>query len=590
MEQLEQDTFVGTVEMSWRGAYVVVDHRRLRTDVFVPDERLNHARNGQRVVVHITAWKRWKRYPEGEVVEVLGESGDNDAEMHAILAEFGLPYRYPAEAVAEAGQLEPGIEKEVVRRKDMRDVTTFTIDPADAKDFDDALSLRCLPDGSSSTDSTDSTNSTNSSDSVYEVGVHIADVTHYVRPDTLLDCEAFSRGTSVYLVDRTIPMLPERLSNGICSLRPGEDKLCFSVLFRLNGNAEVLKYDIKKTVIRSDRRFSYDEVQQRLDIGSGDYAAELQTLSRLAQTLRRRRMEKGAIDFERQEVRFRLDDAGKPLSVYFTEATPAHQLIEEFMLLANRTVAEHIGRVGQGGKPARTFVYRVHDVPDPDRMKDFTSFIRRFGYNLKPSVRKETAARRMNSLLEQVKGTPEQSLVETLAVRAMAKAVYSTDNIGHYGLAFPYYTHFTSPIRRYPDMMVHRLLERYLKGSASVGRDEYEERCVHCSDRERLAADAERASVKYKQVEFMQSQQGRVFEGVISNVTEWGLYVELLENHCEGLVPLRELGRDEYFVFNEKEFCVEGLSSGTRYTLGDHLRVRVSKTDLQRRQLDFALA
>ncbi len=591
-DKTEQDTFVGVIHLNFRGGFVSTDHKLLHEDIFIPAARLGKVKDGQKVVVRLRAWKRYSRYPEGEIVDILGEAGDNDTEMHAILAEFGLPYNYPELLEQEANQIEAGITgQEVLRRKDMRDVTTFTIDPEDAKDFDDALSLRTIR-----TEGKKDKGVNGEETAVYEVGVHIADVTHYVRPLTPLDKEAYRRGTSVYLVDRTIPMLPEHLSNGICSLRPDEDKLCFSVIFRLNGQAEVLKYDIKKTVIRSNRRFTYEEAQQRLDIGEGDYAAELQVLNRLAQQLRRRRMEQGAIAFEREEVRFRLDEKGKPLSVFFKTQQQANQLIEEFMLLANRTVAAHIGvrvttkeQQNKRTDGSKTFVYRVHDVPDPDKLKEFSQFIRRFGYNLKLSARKQTAAKNMNSLLCQVKGRPEQDLVETLAVKSMAKAVYSTENIGHYGLAFSYYTHFTSPIRRYPDMMVHRLLERYLQGGTSVSAEETEERCKHCSTREQLAANAERASIKYKQVEFMQDNVGKEYEGIISGVTEWGLYVEIKENRCEGLVPMRELDDTDYFIFDEKNLCLEGSCSGKRYTLGDKVWVRVERANLDKRQLDFAL-
>ena len=569
----EKREYVGTLQLNWRGGYVVTDHRQLPADVFVPDHLLGDAQNGQKVVVRLTQWKRYKHYPEGEIIQILGQAGDNDTEMHSILAQFGLPYLYPVEAVAEAEAIDEGIdEQEILRRKDMRDVTTFTIDPADAKDFDDALSVRTLDNGDT------------------EVGVHIADVTHYVRPDTLLDKEAYRRGTSVYLVDRVIPMLPERLSNGICSLRPDEDKLCFSVIFVLDKEANVRKYNIKQTVIRSNRRFSYDEAQQRLDTGEGDYAQELALLNGLAQQLRERRFQNGAVAFDREEPAFTLDENGKPLNIYFKQQKEANQLIEEFMLLANRTVAELIGSPAGKREKARTFVYRVHDVPDPDKMQEFATFVRHFGYSLDISAR-TTTAHSLNRLLSDVKGTPQQDMIELLAVRSMAKAVYSTDNIGHYGLAFRFYTHFTSPIRRYPDIMVHRLLKQYLKGKAEAPKEETEERCRHCSEQEQLAVAAERASVKYKQAEFMQSYIGKEFDGIITGVTDWGVYVELVENKCEGLVPMRVISDfyHDWFFLDESSFFIEGTQTGVKLSLGAPLRVSITQADLEKRQLDFAI-
>lgn len=582
-ETSDQNTFVGRLELSHRGGYVVVRHKLLHNDIFVPTAKLKDARDGQKVVVRLTRWRRNMSKPEGEIVDVLGDSGDNDTEMHAILAEYGLPYAYPDDMEAEAEKIDATITpKDIATRRDMRSVSTFTIDPLDAKDFDDALSIRPMP-----------TEGNGQTDTLYEIGVHIADVSHYVRPGSLIDKEAYSRATSVYLVDRTIPMLPERLCNGICSLRPDEDKLAYSVVFLMDGNANVLSYEICHTVIRSNRRFTYEEAQQRIETQQGDYAPELLILNNLAQTLRQRRFERGAIAFEREEVRFEIDEQGKPLSVYFKQMKEANQLVEEFMLLANRTVAQHIGKPQAGNRrrnvQPKTFVYRVHDLPDHERIHDFAQFIRRFGYNLKASNNQTTTSKNINKLLSQVKGTPEQNLIETLAVRSMAKAVYSTDNIGHYGLAFPFYTHFTSPIRRYPDLMVHRLLDRYLKGGASVSQSEWEEKCQHCSNREQLAANAERASTKYKQVEYMSTRIGGTYEGIISNVTEWGIYVELTENKCEGMIALRHLDPDDYFVYDEKEYCVEGVHSGKRYQLGDTVKVRVIRADLRKRQLDFTL-
>lgn len=566
-----KDTFVGILEVSENFAFLVRDNRVLTNDVFIPKNKLNGAKNGQKVVVKLMKWEPNLRSPVGEVIDILGDKGNNDTEMHAILAEFGLPYKYPEQVDAAADKIDAGITpEEVAKRIDMRETTTFTIDPRDAKDFDDALSLRKLKDG------------------LWEVGVHIADVTHYVRPGSIIDKEGRERATSVYLVDRTIPMLPEHLSNGICSLRPDEDKLTYSVIFQMNDQAEIKHYEIAKTVTRSDRRFTYEEAQQVIETGKGDFKEEILTLDRLAKALRKKRFDNGAIAFDRVEVRFEIDDKGKPLSVFFKEQKDANKLIEEFMLLANKTVATHIGKPGRGQK-AKTFVYRVHDVPNPDKLENFSQFIRKFGYNLRTSGKQSAISSAINNLLDQVEGKKEQNLIETLAIRSMAKAIYTTDNLGHYGLAFDYYTHFTSPIRRYPDMMVHRLLERYASGAKSVNQHEYEELCKHSSDMEQLAANAERASIKYKQVEFMAQHVGKVFDGVISGVTEWGIYVELVENKCEGMIPIRDLD-DDYYTFDEKNYCLVGRRYHKKFQLGDELTVRVAKANLDKKQLDFVLA
>lgn len=568
--QRAKDTFVGILDVSENYAFLVCDNRVLTTDVFIPKSKLNGAKDGQKVIVKLMQWEPNMKNPVGEVVDTLGNKGNNDTEMHAILAEYGLPYTYPAEVDAAASKMDAGITPgEVALRKDMRGITTFTIDPRDAKDFDDALSLRKLDNG------------------LWEVGVHIADVTHYVRPGSIIDREGRDRATSVYLVDRTIPMLPEHLSNGICSLRPDEDKLTYSVIFQLTHEAEIKHYEIAKTVTRSNRRFTYEEAQQVIETGKGDYRDEILTLDRLAKILRQRRFENGAIAFDRVEVRFEIDDAGKPLSVFFKEQKDANKLIEEFMLLANRTVATHIGKPGRGLK-AKTFVYRVHDVPDPDKLQNFSQFIKKFGYTLKTTGKQTVISGSINQLLDKVEGKKEQNLIETLAIRSMAKATYTTDNIGHYGLGFEHYTHFTSPIRRYPDMMVHRLLERYAAGGRSVNQQEYEDMCRHSSDREQLAANAERASIKYKQVEFMAAHLGEEFDGVISGVTEWGIYVEIVENKCEGMVPIRDLD-DDYYTFDEKNYCLTGRRYQRRFQLGDEVRVKVARANLDKKQLDFTL-
>lgn len=569
--QRTQDTFVGTLDVSDNYAFLVSDNRVLNTDVFIPRNKLKGGKTGQKAVVRLMKWEPNLKSPVGEVIDILGDKGNNDTEMHAILAEFGLPYKYPEDVEAAANKMDAGITPaEIAKRIDMRKVWTITIDPRDAKDFDDALSLQKLPDGN------------------WQVGVHIADVTHYVKPESIIEEEALKRATSVYLVDRTIPMLPEHLSNGICSLRPDEEKLTYSVLFTMDNDAKVLDYKIAKTVIKSDRRFTYEEAQQIIETGEGEYRDEILTLDRLAKVLRDRRFKHGAIAFDRVEVRFEIDEKGKPISVFFKEQKDANKLIEEFMLLANKTVATHIGKPGRG-QLAKTFVYRVHDVPNPDKLENFAAFIKKFGYNLKTNGRQSAVSGSINHLLDQVQGKKEQNLVETLAIRSMAKAIYTTENIGHYGLSFDFYAHFTSPIRRYPDMMVHRLLEKYASGGKSVSAKEFEEYCKHSSDMEQLAANAERASIKYKQVEYMGQHVGQVFDGVISGVTEWGIYVELVENKCEGMVPIRDLD-DDYYTFDDKNYCLVGRRFHKKFQLGDELTVRVAKANLDKKQLDFVIA
>lgn len=599
VEILERNdkSFVGRLEVRKDFAFLLTEDRTLANDIFIPKKALKGGKSGDKAVVKITEWPEHAKNPIGKVVDILGQSGDNTTEMHAILAEYGLPYDYPKLVEDEAEKIDPGITaEEIGRREDLREVTTFTIDPRDAKDFDDAISIRKTDDG------------------LWEVGVHIADVSHYVKEGSIIDKEAVKRATSVYLVDRTIPMLPERLCNFICSLRPNEEKLTYSVVFKLDDKAVIKDWHLAHTVIKSDRRFTYEEVQEVLEDHKeaspedykmpGDHAAdpnfngldvlpaehfatELITLNRLAKQLRARRFEHGSINFDRSEVRFDIDDKGKPIGVYFKVAKDANKLVEEFMLLANRTVAESIGKQPKSKKP-KTLPYRVHDLPDQDKLINLSEFIVKFGYKLKPTGSKEEVAKGLNKLLTDIHGKKEQNLIETVSLRAMMKARYSTHNIGHYGLAFDYYTHFTSPIRRYPDVMVHRLLTRYADGGRSASQDKYEELCEHCSAMEQLAAGAERASIKYKQVEFMSDKLGQVFEGTVSGVTEFGLYVEINENKCEGMVPLRDLD-DDYYEFDERNYCLWGRKHHHRYSLGDTVQVKVAKANLEKKQLDYAL-
>ena len=564
-------TFVGTLKVTKNYAFLLTETNTLANDIFIPKDKLKGAKDGDKAVVRITDWPEEAKNPFGEVIDVLGKAGDNTTEMHAILAEYGLPYTYPQSVEAAAEKIPAEITPEdYAEREDFRDVVTFTIDPKDAKDFDDALSIRLLKPG------------------LWEVGVHIADVSHYVKEGSAIDKEAVKRATSVYLVDRTIPMLPERLCNFICSLRPDEEKLAYSVIFNMDENAVVKDYRIRHTVIKSNRRFTYEEAQQIIETGEGDYKEEILELNKLAQILRQRRLENGAINFDRCEVKFEIDEKGKPLSVYFKVSKEANKLIEEFMLLANRTVAEHIGKVPKNKKP-KVFPYRIHDLPDPDKLDNLSQFIARFGYKIRTGGSKMEVSKSINRLLNDVEGKKEQNLVETVSLRAMQKAKYSIYNIGHYGLAFDYYTHFTSPIRRYPDLMVHRLLTRYLAGGRTAQADKYESLCEHSSAMEQTAASAERASVKYKQVEFMSERIGNVYDAVISGVTEWGLYAEINENKCEGMIPMRDLD-DDFYEFDEKNYCLIGRRSHRKFSLGDPVKIKVARANLEKKQLDFTLA
>ena len=564
--------YLGVAQVGPNSIFVVPDNRRIGSDIYLSRNRYPDVKDGDKVSVRITEWNDDRRLPYGELVEILGPAGDNETEMHAILAEFDLPYKFDDSVLRDAECISGKItEKEIARRRDMRERTTFTIDPADAKDFDDALSIHKLEDG------------------IWEVGVHIADVTHYVTIDSVVENEAQQRATSVYLVDRTVPMLPERLCNDLCSLRPNEDKLCFSAVFTLNADAEILDEWFGRTVIHSDRRFAYEEAQEVIETGKGDFADEILTLNTLAKVLRANRFKSGAIAFERDEIRFRLDEKGRPLGVYTKVQKEANQLIEEFMLLANRRVAEFCAyRISNGRRVPRPMVFRVHDEPSEDKLQRFREFALRFGHYFKAS-KGRAVAKEMNKLLSSIAGSTESNAITTLAVRSMAKAVYTTDNIGHYGLAFPYYTHFTSPIRRYPDMMVHRLLACYLEGKKGDDKKLLEQLCVHSTEREILASDAERASIKYKMAEFMKDRIGEVFEGTVSGLTEWGLYVEINETHIEGMVFLRDIDDDDYYRFDEARYEVVGQRSRRSFTLGSPVRVMVKSVDMRRRTLDFKL-
>ncbi|MDH4058756.1 MAG: ribonuclease R, partial [Cyclobacteriaceae bacterium] len=564
--------FVGKLELSKNFAFVVADFRKIHKDFFIAQENINNAKTNDKVIVEVLHWGDGEENPEAKVVDVLGKAGENEAEIHSIMAEFGLPFTFPPKIEKEASKIDEGITPaEIKKRWDFRPMTTFTIDPEDAKDFDDALSLEILANGN------------------YQVGVHIADVTHYIQPNTSLEEEAFDRATSVYLVDRTIPMLPEKLSNELCSLRPKEDKLTFSAVFELDKKAQLVKEWFGRTIIHSDHRFTYEGAQEVIESGKGLYAEELKILNDLALEIKKERFAKGAVNFETTEVKFKLDEKGRPLDVIQKIRKDSHKLIEEFMLLANKQVATFVHKKKKDAeKQDNVFVYRTHDYPDPERVQNFAQFARQFGHKL--HVDEHSISRSLNKLMSEIEGKPEQNVLQQLAVRSMAKAKYSTEPKGHFGLAFDHYSHFTSPIRRYPDMMVHRLLQHYLDGGKPVSKSEYEEKCVHSSEREKRAADAERASIKYKQVEFMSMMEGsRSYDGLISGVTEWGIYVEIIETKCEGMIRMADMD-DDYYEYDERNYCIIGRKNKKIYTLGDQVRVRVKKTDVDRRLIDLVFA
>jgi ribonuclease R len=561
-----RNRFVGRIELSRNFGFVVPDFKKIYQDFFIYPENLAGATANDKVLFEVTKWADRDKSPEGKVIEILGKTGENEAEIHSIMAEFDLPFRFPENVLKESEKISEDITAEEVKKRwDFREVLTFTIDPEDAKDFDDAISFRKLDNGR------------------YEIGVHIADVTHYVTPGNVLDGDAFDRATSVYLVDRTVPMLPERLSNALCSLRPNEDKLTFAAVFEMDDKAKVYKEWFGRTVIHSDHRFSYEQAQEVIESGTGKFAEEIKILNQLHHVLRKERFKKSAVNFESNEVKFKLDEKGKPLAVVPKVRKDAHKLIEEFMLLANRAVATFIFKMKKG-EDKNTFVYRTHDLPNQEKVEDFARFAKQFGHNLQ--IESASISRSLNNLMEEIEGKPEQNVLQSLAVRAMAKAKYTTDAKGHFGLAFDHYTHFTSPIRRYPDMMVHRLLQHYLDGGKSVAKKEYEERCIHSSEREKRAADAERASIKYKQVEFMSLAENKVYDGIITGVTEFGIFVEIVETKCEGMARMADM-KDDFYEFDEKNYRAIGRRRKKIYRLGDKVKVRIKKTDIDRRLIDL---
>lgn len=579
--------FVGVLQMSKNFGFVVPDNNKMYADIFVSKNNINGAKDGDKVLAQLTDWPDNSKNPFGKIINVLGKPGEHDTEIHSILLEYGLPYKFPENVEEDASKLVTKITKEdISKRRDMRDTLTFTIDPKDAKDFDDALSFKVLENGN------------------FEIGIHIADVSHYVQPDTILDDEAYSRATSVYLVDRVVPMLPEVLSNGVCSLRPNEEKLTFSAVFEMDEKAHIINQWFGRTVTYSDQRFAYEEAQHIIETGENTIPEDISIidksykvddkivkatlkLNELAKKLRKKRLQQGAITFDRVEVKFNLNEAAEPIGVYFKESKDANKLIEEFMLLANRKVAEFIGKKKNGTPTKNTFIYRVHDEPDTEKLAGLQQIISKFGYKINTQT-KESTSDSLNNLLNAVHGKPEENMIETLTIRSMSKAVYTTENIGHYGLAFDYYSHFTSPIRRYPDVMTHRLLQHYLDGGKSPKSEPYEKKCEHSSEREMLAAKAERDSIKYMQVKYMQDRKDEEFLGVISGVTEWGIYIEIIENKCEGMVRTRDI-KDDYYIYDEKQYALVGQSTNNLYQLGDEVKVKVKNTDLERKHLDFYL-
>lgn len=566
------DTIVGKLRVEKDIAFLVTADSTIVHDIIIPKRKLKGGKTDDKAVVKIIQWPdQDHKNIIGQVIDILGKTGENNAEMHAILAQYNLPYKYPKNVEEAAEKIDAAITpEEIARREDFREVFTCTIDPKDAKDFDDALSIRKTDKG------------------LWEVGVHIADVSHYVKEGSTIDKEAYARATSIYLVDRTIPMLPERLCNFICSLRPDEEKLCYSVIFKMDDEANIKDWHLAHTVIKSDRRYAYEEVQQIIEEGKGENSEFLLKLDALAKKLREARFKNGSVKFDREELHFDIDETGKPIRAYFKVSKDANKLIEEFMLLANKTVAESIGRVKKGVK-AKTLPYRIHDQPDPQKLENLREFVAKFGYKVKTAGTKGAITKSLNALMSQAEGTREQNAIETVALRAMMKAKYSVHNIGHYGLAFDYYTHFTSPIRRYPDMMVHRLLTKYQDGARSANKDKYEEFCEHCSDMEQIAMNAERDSIKYKMVEFMADKIGNTYDAHISGIQSYGIYAQIDETHCEGMIPIRDLGND-YYDFDEKNYMIVGRRHHTKYQLGDPIRIQVARANLERKQLDFTLA